>query len=700
MSDPHFQPFLQEFYRLDPARRIWQPKGRDVHHDYVDADGLEITVRDIITGCADRSVASPEIHAQATGFPAAYHLSAERTHLLRPLADLIQGKNVLEIGSGCGVITRWLGEAAASVTALEGSAARAEITALRCADLHNVDVVADQLAGFQTTQKFDIVTLIGVLEYAGRFDDASADPAMAMLERARSLLAPGGRLILAIENQLGLKYFCGAPEDHYGQPMYGINDAYTPRSMRTYGRATLQAMLQQAGFTTQELAAALPDYKFTSTIIVPENLRNDADRHCAAQLAASGITRDTQLERYPLIAAPELAIQPVIENGLLADMTNSFLIVARANEKAQPAFDAATFAHYIARGRQPHRTKSLAFTHVAGGTISVSGAPYHAGQLWSLELARITSRTGWTMNQLGHWFNQWVAAIVQHAGLPVTNDPNQPLDGSWLDATPFNMVMATDGTATFFDLEWTSEAPLTLGRLAFRSLLLCLTKLSGIAQPSDGVPVHLLPLICATLKAGDLAVDDDDIDHYLQLESTLHSQATGHSQTITAQGLAAQQIRFFATGASFITIQNLYLKAADEQERLSALYAKAVEGVITTGLPKSVADYEGEIHRLHREVEILQEAAARDTQELQREREQQAERNKGWAKALDMAERDVAASKTDLFREHGQAKATQQALVELQAQHEKLATEMAATLQTLSWRITRPLRTVRRLFRK
>ena len=38
-----------------------------------------------------------------------------------------------------------------------------------------------------------------------------------MLQRVRSLLKPEGKLIVAIENQLGLKYFAGAPEDHLGQ---------------------------------------------------------------------------------------------------------------------------------------------------------------------------------------------------------------------------------------------------------------------------------------------------------------------------------------------------------------------------------------------------------------------------------------------------------------------------------------------------
>ena len=57
--------------------------------------------------------------------------------------------------------------------------------------------------------------LIGVLEYAGVFSDGY-EPALKMLKKARSMLNPNGRLFIAIENQLGLKYFAGVPEDHIG----------------------------------------------------------------------------------------------------------------------------------------------------------------------------------------------------------------------------------------------------------------------------------------------------------------------------------------------------------------------------------------------------------------------------------------------------------------------------------------------------
>ena len=40
---------------------------------------------------------------------------------------------------------------------------------------------------------------------------------MEMLRRIAGHLAPGGKLVIAIENRLGLKYWAGCTEDHVGK---------------------------------------------------------------------------------------------------------------------------------------------------------------------------------------------------------------------------------------------------------------------------------------------------------------------------------------------------------------------------------------------------------------------------------------------------------------------------------------------------
>jgi SAM-dependent methyltransferase len=202
---------------------------------YSDGDTVEDYLLQQIRDAADVSVGSADLAAAIRDWPSMYHLSPARSHLLRPLSALLNKKNILEIGCGCGALTRFLGELGCTVTALEGSERRARITRERCRDLDNVRVVCDNFDDFRCEDKFDIVLLIGVLEYSHLFIKGPYPP-LDMLRRTRSYLRPEGQLIVAIENKLGLKYWAGAPEDHTGRPYDGIEDRYTTDTAVTCGR--------------------------------------------------------------------------------------------------------------------------------------------------------------------------------------------------------------------------------------------------------------------------------------------------------------------------------------------------------------------------------------------------------------------------------------------------------------------------------
>ncbi|HEY9095299.1 MAG TPA: rRNA adenine N-6-methyltransferase family protein, partial [Hydrogenophaga sp.] len=138
-------------YQLDPLHRVWRRPGH-TDFSYSDGDEVENRIASIIQNAKDLSVLSTELQAQISDWPSNYHLSSQRANLLRPLKDVLSG-SILEIGSGCGAITRFLGETARSVVALEGSHRRAEITRARTRDLANVDVFCDEFSAFETNQR-------------------------------------------------------------------------------------------------------------------------------------------------------------------------------------------------------------------------------------------------------------------------------------------------------------------------------------------------------------------------------------------------------------------------------------------------------------------------------------------------------------------------------------------------------------------
>src|SRR5690606_8430594 len=150
-------------YVRDAVSGCWLPVTDRPGFSYTDGDALEAGLLARVQATADRSVLSPELSAAVTDWPSRYHFSPRRANLLRPFTHWLKGRSVLEIGAGCGALTRFLGESGARVLALEGSPRRAAVAAARCADLDHVTVVGDSLQQFQPGVRFDVVTLIGVL---------------------------------------------------------------------------------------------------------------------------------------------------------------------------------------------------------------------------------------------------------------------------------------------------------------------------------------------------------------------------------------------------------------------------------------------------------------------------------------------------------------------------------------------------------
>ena len=217
------------------------------------------------------------------------------------------------------------GENGGEICALEGTLRRAEITAARTRDLPNVTVVAESFREFESPKKFDVVTLVGVLEYAGLFFEDAECPARAMLKHARKFLKPDGKLILAIENQFGLKYFAGYPEDHVRQLMFGVEGRYLDSGIQTYGRKALEALLNSSGFGSHRFTYPFPDYKFPQTFIFEDAFNTPSMDY--ATLAAQSSTVDPQLPQS-LNFAMELAWRPLAANALMQDLSNSFVVIA------------------------------------------------------------------------------------------------------------------------------------------------------------------------------------------------------------------------------------------------------------------------------------------------------------------------------------------------------------------------------------
>ena len=236
------------------------------------SDGAEQRVFDIVESAHDLSSTSDELAVQSTTWAERYHLSTGRANLLRPFA-LPPAGAVLEIGAGCGAITRYLGERCGSVDALEPVLARARVARSRTRDLDHVEVYVGSLGDVPAEPAYDLVVVVGVLEYVG---DGASD-LVAQSEFLRGIgrvLRPGGSLILAIENRLGVKYVAGAGEDHTRRVYDGVEGYPEGAPVRTYSRTELADLLCGVGLQPT-FYAAFPDYKLTRTIMADSLFQSD-----------------------------------------------------------------------------------------------------------------------------------------------------------------------------------------------------------------------------------------------------------------------------------------------------------------------------------------------------------------------------------------------------------------------------------------
>ena len=126
-------------------------------------------------------------------------------------------------------------------------------------------------------KKFDYITLIGVLEYQGTYTETT-NPYKDFLVKIKQLLKPDGKLLVAIENQYGLKYWCGTPEDHVEIPFEGINQYKdVERGVRTFSKKALDILLRESGFLNTYFYYPFPDYKLPTVIYSQDVLPSKKD---------------------------------------------------------------------------------------------------------------------------------------------------------------------------------------------------------------------------------------------------------------------------------------------------------------------------------------------------------------------------------------------------------------------------------------
>lgn len=428
-----------------------------------------------------------KIIEEKASWPILYHLSPLRENTV----DWIPMKptdKVLEIGSGCGAITGALARKAGEVVCVDLSKKRSMINAYRHSECENVTIHVGNFRDIEPDlpTDFTYIYLIGVFEY-GQSYMGTEKPYEAFLSMILRHLAPGGRVVIAIENKYGLKYFAGCREDHLGTWFSGIENYADGGGVRTFSRKGLERIFASCGVKKYHFYYPYPDYKFMTTLY--------SDAYLPGKGELSNNLRNFDRDRM-LLFDEKHAFDGIVEDNLFSVFANSYTViigdgfdikyVKYSNDRAkeyQIRTEICRDADGIAtvkkiplceEANEHIRGMAVAYRNLLeryeGGRIGINRCTLHEenGRVWDsfefLEgrlLSELMDECLEKQDQEG--FRRLFAEYVERTGY----NPDYPVSDFDLI---FGNIMVQGDDWTIIDYEWTFGKDVDAKELAFRAV--------------------------------------------------------------------------------------------------------------------------------------------------------------------------------------------------------------------------------------
>jgi len=420
-------------------------------------------------------------------WPTLYHLSPLRENIVDWI-PMEKTAKVLEVGSGCGAITGALARKAGTVTCVDLSKKRSMINAYRHSECDNVTIHVGNFKEIEPDldQDYDYICLIGVFEY-GQSYIGGEKPYEEFLNILLPHLKKGGRIIIAIENKYGLKYFAGCKEDHLGTYFDSIENYVNGGGVRTFSRKGLEKIFKKCNVGEYHFYYPYPDYKFMTLLYsdayqpgrgeLSNNLRNfDRDRMLLfdEKNAFDGLTEDglfpifsnsylavigrdfeTKYVKYSNDRAPEYAIRTEIGQDDRGNVkVRKFPLGAAAEEHVRSM--AVAYENLAEKYKGSHVEINVCKL-VEGEDAPYAEFEYVDGKPLSDYMDRCLEKG----DQKGFldYFKEYVDRVGYHSDFPVAD----------FDLV-FSNILVSGNRWTLIDYEWTFGKPIEAKELAFRAV--------------------------------------------------------------------------------------------------------------------------------------------------------------------------------------------------------------------------------------
>jgi len=498
--------------------------------DYSDGPIIECRLERILKKAKDCSSDSEELQAQITDWPTEYYLTQKRSQLLKGF-NFHHSQKVLEIGCGHGAVTRFLGETFDEVVAVEGSLRRASIARLRTKDMKNVTIVCAPFQEIKFQQKFDIIFCIGVFEYSKIFIN-SDKPFDFALDFFKNLLTPTGVLILAIENQFGLKYFTSAREDHTDIMFDGLEGYPRYDKERTFGYNELKSLLY-GHFQNVDFYFPYPDYKTTSCVLSEEFF----SRVSAGELIGC-ISHTHYINNSKPLFDEMYVLLELEKNKMLPFFANSFLIIVGQDKPSSVQMDCLGYYFNTSRIKKFHtvtkfietpdggvlsqKTNLQGMDKIEEGLLTLRNcvSEWRGGLSIHTQIILLSKRRDITIDELFNPGKAWLdflksAAIVQNG--------NYFLDGKHFDSIWKNTYVR-NGQCFFIDQEWQWKEKISLHVLLIRCIYMFLCDAVHVADVSPILKTaNRKALIKRIAMSIGIKLTESDFKQFLHIEAKAYS---------------------------------------------------------------------------------------------------------------------------------------------------------------------------------
>ncbi len=411
----------------------------------------------IIAGTADLTAYSRDLLRRSGDDRWAYHLSYRRHNLLESIAELFDRRGAaLELGAGCGAVTRWLGERFRRVDAIEAARPAAVAARLRTRGMENVRIYCGDPPGTTFEGPYSLISLAGV------------DKPSALLSAGLAgSLCEDGILVLA----------------------FGNGTRGPDGSIEFLSRERLASELSGYGLRQMQFYHVFPDHGFAETIIAEsDEIRHlkpynwikkefGPPRGMPGHLLLKEMVDSAGLWRLPgsLLALASRSGNVNLRTGWLI---NKFYNNEAHDEKFHHRITLERAGSYdyvvkrapIGRGQAHVDLKKLEFR--------LEDGVYVPGELLSLKFFRaaMINDGGTSMGKVTRILHDRLILDYATGG---TDREGYPLvKGDAMDYTFWNLVVRKNGELSFIDKKWRMKNDIPADFVLFRNFYYVYDKIS------------------------------------------------------------------------------------------------------------------------------------------------------------------------------------------------------------------------------